>query len=162
MATILERKLHINKPDQEFECERLWQDGTTVALRYVAAGEYTIAGQTVPTGSVTVGIYRQGADYVFWKMTGADGALLGYLVHLCEPTEIRAAAVTYRDLILDIWQSSGEQPILLDEDELSAAEAAGLISHQRAVAVGALAGRLISGFGKIVQDNETVITDATR
>ena len=149
-GSVREHKRHYNKPDQQFDCERLFQDRETLILRYVADREYTVAGRVTPPGSSTVGLYRQGEDYVFWKMLRPDHSLDGYLIHVCEPVQLLADEVVYRDLMLDIWQTPRLPPVLLDEDDVENALASGLITPETARQARDIAHRLLADFDDVV------------
>ena len=136
MANIIrEYKRHYNKLDQVFECDRIHLDSSLAVLRYVTDREYRVAGQVTETGSTTLAVYEQGNRTVFWKMLRPDGSFQGYLVHLCEPIEIRPGSVSYRDLMLDVWMGQDGELELLDEDDLRDALAAGQISTEAAAVI---------------------------
>ncbi|HET6383228.1 MAG TPA: DUF402 domain-containing protein [Armatimonadota bacterium] len=156
-GVIKEFKRHYNKPDQEFDCERLHQDESLVILRYVTTQAFSMSHGEAPAGTSTLGIYRRGARAVFWKMLSPDGGLIGYLLHLCEPIVILPDGVSYKDLMLDIWQAPPAAPILLDEDDLSAAVEAGLIPVEAANEARIDAKALLTRFENLVRGAEETL-----
>jgi hypothetical protein len=152
-----EIKRHYNKPTQVFACERLFQDNSRLILRYVSCREFPLAGQIIPLGSVTIGLYQIGERHVLWRLTGPDGHRIGCLAHLCDSIELVPDGVSYQDLMLDVWQGDGAAPILLDEDELSDAVERGWISADLANQVREIAAALIQRWPEIIADFEAVI-----
>ncbi len=132
------------KPDQVFPCQVFLRREGYLVLRYVNEEASEVAGMVIPAGSITLAHYVQAASSVWWEMYYPDGAHLADLIHLTSPVQIRTAEVEYTDLLLDIWRPSGEQPRLLDEDELQEAVAGGYLNAQTAEAVQQKAREIIS------------------
>lgn len=155
--TILEHKQNYNKSDQTFKCERLYQDEDLVLLRYITDRDFPVAGRVIRSGSTTLGVYRQGGNFVFWIMLDPDSRLQGYLLHICEPITISVDEVKYKDLLLDIWQSPGEAPELLDEDELEEALRAKLIPASTAEVARNIANSLLSRLDSVIDSERSVL-----
>jgi predicted RNA-binding protein associated with RNAse of E/G family len=155
--TIIEHKLHYNKPDQTFVCDLLRAAPGTVLLRYVTTQPYTVAGEQMTPGSSTLGLYHDGDHHVFWKMLRPDGSLHGYLIHLCEPIRLHHDQVVYRDLMLDVWYQPPHPPRLLDEDDLADALAAGTINEEKAAEARSAAANVLSRLPEIVRQAELEI-----
>ena len=63
----------------------------------------------------------------------ADGAFTGFYANMLTPVETLPGQVwRTTDLFLDVWMEPGEAPVLLDEDELEAAIAAGALDGETA------------------------------
>ena len=155
--TITEHKLHYNKPDQRFQCDLLRAVPGLVLLHYLTTEPYTVAGEQMTPGTSTIGLYREGERYVFWKMLRPDGSLHGYLIHLCEPIKLYPDQVVYRDLMLDIWYQPPHPPRLLDEDDLAEAVALGWINEQKASEARSAASDVLSRLPDIVRRAELEI-----
>lgn len=145
-ATITEIKRNLNKPDQTFECELMRHDGDRVVVSYVSPRPYRVRDVYVKPGTLTLAYYRENLPYIVWKMIAPDDRLTGYYIHLCGDVRITPHTVEYRDLILDVWFFPDGAHRILDEDELDAAQAAGLIDRDTAQAVRRIARDLIDRF----------------
>jgi hypothetical protein len=139
MGRWIETKRHINKPVESYTCDGLGQGQGWVLLSYVSTRDWHIADLCVPAGSTTVALYETGAQFVVWRMTGPDLTVWGHLFHMCTDIEIHSPGVSYLDLLLDVWVSPDGTVRLLDEDELVASVANGLVSHAKEVEIRAAA-----------------------
>jgi predicted RNA-binding protein associated with RNAse of E/G family len=52
----------------------------------------------------------------------ADDALKGWYCNVSYPPEVSDEAITYRDLLLDVWVGADGATLVLDEDEFAAAD----------------------------------------
>jgi len=131
MAQIVtEIKHRVLKDTQRFECELHRRESGYVILRYVNDRDMRVSDTPIPAGSVTLAHCIEGACSIWWEMYHADGRLLADLIHITSPVLICETEVEYTDLLLDVWRPSGEQPVLLDDEELDEAEARGLLKPE--------------------------------
>ena len=78
------------------------------------------------------------------RFHAADGVFTGYYANVLTPVEILPGQVwRTTDLFLDVWMEPGEAPVLLDEDELEAAIAAGALDYETAGCAREEAGRIL-------------------
>ncbi len=141
--TVIEIKHRVLKDTQRFACELHRRESGYVILRYVNDRDMHVSDTLIPVGSVTLAHYIEGASSIWWEMYHPDGRRLADLIHITTPVLIRETEVEYTDLLLDIWRPAGEQPVLLDDDELDEAEARGFLQPEEIDRIRAL-GREIS------------------
>jgi hypothetical protein len=132
---VTEIRRRVFKPDQVFPCRVLAGKNDYVVLLHVLDRPHQVADTPIPAGSMTVAHYVQGWCSVWWELYHADGAPLADLIHLTSRVQLREDAVEYTDLLLDVFQPAGGEAVLLDEDELAEAVAAGLLDDQTAAEV---------------------------
>jgi len=70
--------------------------------------------------------------YIVNKFLDNNGKLVGVYCDICRPVEKVGDELAFDDLYLDVWQVPGNDPIILDEDELEEAVNAGYISFKEA------------------------------
>ncbi len=136
MNDYIEIKLHKNKPPQQFCCTLLHREPGYAVLRYVSNEPGQIADIRIGAGSTTVAHYWSGRPYVVWRMFDRTGRLIGTLFHICADVRIFADHLSYEDLLLDIWIDPGGALRILDEDELHACTARGLLSAEELQRIG--------------------------
>jgi hypothetical protein len=137
-ATVIEIKHRVLKDTQRFECELHRRESGYIILRYVNDRDMRVSDTLIPAGSVTLAHCIEGACAIWWEMYLPDGRPLADLIHITTPVLIRDTEVEYTDLLLDIWRPAGEQPVLLDDDELDEAEARGLLRAEQIERIRAL------------------------
>jgi len=125
---IEELKLHKNKPAQRFQCRLLLQEPGHSVLWYSAPKAGAIRDIVLPAGTCTIAHYWNDRGYVLWRMFYPGGALAGTLFHICKDVALSSSRVSYLDLMVDIWVAPDSSVRVLDEDELAAGAAAGLVS----------------------------------
>ncbi|HEX9069839.1 MAG TPA: DUF402 domain-containing protein [Ktedonobacterales bacterium] len=59
--------------------------------------------------------------YSVYRVASPSGALKGWYCNISYPAEITADAITFRDLLLDLWVAPDGSTLTLDEDEFTAA-----------------------------------------
>lgn len=159
MSTMItEIKHNLNKPDQTFQCRLVWHGGDRVVVSYVSDRSYRVRPIQVvfAPGTRTLAYYQEGLPYIVWKLTGPDGRLMGYYVHLCDRVRIRPDAIEYRDLLLDVWLFPDGSSQLLDEDELADGLARGMLDEGTAALVRQTAQEVIARFPSILAGLEGV------
>jgi len=152
MPFIEELKKHKNKPLQRFACEVIERTTDSLILRYWSAVEGRMSDIAIPAGSTTVGFYWQKRGFVLWRMYAAEGTLLGSLFHICRDTTISETQVSYLDLILDIWISPDGTVRILDEDELAACRASGLLSSEEAQWIDQVKGFILKEYAQLLAE----------
>ncbi len=149
MPTIVEIKHNPGKPDQTFVCDLVRHDGDRIVISYVSDRSYSVGEIRVPTGTETLAYYQENLPYVLWRMSGPDGQLVGYYIHLCDQVQITENTVEYRDLMLDVWFLPDGTYRLLDDDELDEAVNNGILNLATASVVRRNAASIIDGFAEI-------------
>lgn len=149
MPTIVEIKHNPSKPDQTFICDLVRHDGDRIVISYVSDRSYSVGEICVPSGTETLAYYQEKLPYVLWRMSGPDGQLVGYYIHLCDQVQITENTVEYRDLMLDVWFLPDGTYRLLDDDELDEAVNNGILNLATASVVRRNAASVIDGFTEI-------------
>lgn len=129
---ITEIKRHLNKPTERYECDLLRGEPGRAVLRYVSDRKFASArlGVTFPPGCITLALYREERPYVFWGIFSPEGELLGYLVHICRDVSVSDGAVSYLDMLLDLWFYPDGRHIVLDEDEVKECLQSGALTEK--------------------------------
>lgn len=89
--------------------------------------------------------WAAGAHFVTTKIYDATGKFVATYIDICQPVTLTNGVFSFTDMYLDVWQPAGENPILLDEDELAAAVARGFVSTEAAEAAKGAAKSLLRG-----------------
>jgi predicted RNA-binding protein associated with RNAse of E/G family len=79
-----------------------------------------------------VTLWETGKPYIITKFLNAEGELVGVYCDVSRPVERVGDAFTFDDMYLDVWMVPGQEPVILDEDELQEAVQAGYITHAEA------------------------------
>lgn len=151
MPPIEEIKHNLDGTTERFDCHLVHQAPDYVVLGYVSDRPYTVAGAEVPAGSLTIGHYRPGSDYVLWEMYTPQAEPLGYYVHLCGEIKLGDRCVEWHDMILDVWLGSDGRFEILDENELERSVKEGQIGATEADRVIRRARRLQNDAAGITQ-----------
>ena len=119
-ATITERKTRLDGTVVEYACEPLVvEDGRRAVVRYVTERDRPIEGSdlVLRKGTVTVGHFWTDRPYnVYHWLEG--GRTIAFYVNIATDTTIDAAAIGYRDLVVDVLIRPSGAIEILDEDEL--------------------------------------------
>jgi len=76
--------------------------------------------------------WEVGRPYIITKFLDENGELVGVYCDISRPVERIQGGFTFDDLYLDVWMVSGQEPVILDEDELKEAVEAGYITQAEA------------------------------
>jgi predicted RNA-binding protein associated with RNAse of E/G family len=119
-ATITERKTRLDGSLIEYACEPLVvEEGRRALVRYVTERDRPLEGTdlVLRKGTVTVGHFWTDRPYnvYHWLDRGKTVALY---VSIATDTTITAAAIDYRDLVVDVLIRPSGALEILDEDEL--------------------------------------------
>jgi predicted RNA-binding protein associated with RNAse of E/G family len=113
-----------------------------------------------PVGSVTFGCFWAGRNYNLYRFTGPDGHVIAYRFDVVRSVHLTPGHITYTDLLLDAWLPPGGELRIEDEDEVRAADTAGLLTS-RDIAIINRTGRLLErNYRRIVAEAEAEL--ATR
>lgn len=151
MKPVKEVKRHKNKPDESFMCNALLSGSEHTVLWYRASRPGAVRDILLPAGTCTVAHYWHQCGYVLWRMFYPCGSLAGTLFHICSQVSLTPDEVCYLDLILDIWISPGRIVRVLDEDELEACRAQGLISDHEKTWIEAQKRTILSTHTQIIE-----------
>lgn len=132
LPPIEEIKHNLDGTTERFNCYLVHRGPEYVVLCYISDMPYAVAAADVPAGSLTIGHYRPGNDYVLWQMYTPQAELLGYYVHLCDEIRLGDRSVEWYDMVVDVWLGSDGRFEILDEDELERSVDVGRIGHAEA------------------------------
>jgi uncharacterized protein len=119
-ATITERKTRLDGSVVEYVCEPLVvEEGRRALVRYVSDRDRPIEGTdlVLRKGTVTVGHFWTDRPYNVYHWIDGSRTIALY-VNVATDTTITAAAIDYRDLVIDVLIRPSGAIEILDEDEL--------------------------------------------
>ena len=119
-ATVTERKTRLDGSVVEYACEPLVvEPGRRAVVRYVTEQDRPLKGTdlVLRKGTVTVGHFWTDRPYNVYHWLDA-GRTVALYVSIVTDTAIEAAAITYRDLVVDVLIRPSGAIEILDEDEL--------------------------------------------
>ena len=125
---ILETKLTLDGRAQTFACAGLLLSPRLALIRFDHPAERRTGGFFFPAGSFTLGFFWRARSYNCYRITGPDGAVIVYRFDVVDRVRVGAGRVSYRDLLLDILVSPNGRLVVEDEDEVTAASVAGLLT----------------------------------
>ena len=101
----------------------LHQEGARVVIGAVWEREPRDLGYTVflPGDHFTEYFYGDAWFNIMRIGTAEDDALKGWYCNITHPADITEDAITYLDLLLDVWVGADGQTLVLDEDEFAVA-----------------------------------------
>lgn len=76
--------------------------------------------------------WEVGKSYVITKFFNTQNILVGIYCDISRPVEKIEGGFMFDDLYLDVWQVPGQDPTILDEDELKEAVDAGYVTQEEA------------------------------
>jgi len=154
MRTIEEEKRHLNKPPERFTCLLLRAEPDHAVLWYCAPRPGAVRDILLPAGTCTIAHYWRTRTYVLWSMLYPGGARAGTLLHLCSDVSLTPERISYLDLIVDIWINPDGAVRILDQDELEACVAAGLVSREEQRRIAAHTDALIAARDRLLAEAE--------
>ena len=128
---ITEIKRTLDGREQRFDCAALHLTPRLAIVRFDHPVARDAGGIHIPAGSWTAGFFWRGRAYNLYRFTAPDGSVLGYRFDVVDGVRITDERVRFTDLLLDCWLLPGGLPIFEDEDEVTEAEAAELLSPRR-------------------------------
>lgn len=149
-AIVTECRDHVLSTPSFFHCTLVRRAAGEALLEYVTRRGGRIKDLDVPAGSRTHAFYREGADWVPWRITAPGGALLCELVHLAGGIRVGEDRVRYRDLLLDVLRVPGGEPRVIDQEDLARAEAEGLLSRAEGDRIRAAGERVAADFAAVL------------
>jgi Ribonuclease G/E len=121
-------------------------DGSVTVRREMSAGgTYDALGVPKEAGDVAVTTFREGRWWYPTTYRDADGGVKGTYVNVCTPVEVFPDEVRYVDLHVDVLRHADGTVAVVDEDELAAAEEAGLVTPALAERARDVAEKIASG-----------------
>ena len=116
-------------------------DGSLTLRREMSpGGTYDALGVDRQAGDVAITKFEEGRWWYPTVYRGEDGAKRGTYVNVCTPVEVFPDAVRYVDLHVDVVKHADGTVERVDDDELDAAEQAGLIPSDLADKARSVAG----------------------
>jgi Protein of unknown function (DUF402) len=123
----------------------LWfAPGTRLVIGGDLFGDWTLDDRVIELRAGELRIIRRGEPYSVLLFHRQDGSFRGWYVNLEQPQQRTALGFEFEDELLDIWVESGEDPVVLDEDELEEAVQRAIYSRERAAQIRATAERILA------------------
>ncbi|MCU4974362.1 DUF402 domain-containing protein [Halobacteria archaeon AArc-m2/3/4] len=104
----------------------------TLERRMRGGGSYDALGVSKEDGDVAVTKFREGRWWYPTTYRGSEGSTKGTYVNICTPVELFPDSARYVDLYVDVIRLPDGTVEVVDEDELEAAVADGLVSDELA------------------------------
>jgi len=119
-ASITERKTRLDGSVVDYACEALAvEPGRRAIVRYMSERDRPIKGSdlVLRKGTLTVGHFWTDRPYNVYHWLD-QGKTVAFYVNIATDTTIDAAAIAYRDLVVDVLIRPSGAIEILDEDEL--------------------------------------------
>ncbi|MGQ0571270.1 MAG: DUF402 domain-containing protein [Armatimonadota bacterium] len=120
---MVEIKRTLDGREHRFACTLLGRGDGWVALRYVLPRPAAVGTLALPAGAVTIAHYWAGRPYTAYHWFDEEGRTLGIYLNAAADVEIRADAVHWQDLALDVLVTARGGVEVLDDDEAQDAPA---------------------------------------
>ena len=136
--TITEVKHHLDGREERFECDLLLMGDDVALVRFAFSQDrpYEDGPFRLPTGQiVTLAAFWENRSYLVYRLIDEDGQLIGHRFDVCADVRL-GDEIHYTDLLLDVWMPPDGSIHVLDEHEVEAAIADGLISRAQAAHIG--------------------------
>lgn len=115
---ILEIKTTLAGQRKEFPCELCLREPGHAVILYRLKRDVTLAGVTMPAGTLSFGHYWRDRHYNVYHWIWPDGRTAAYYVNLADSTAIGEDTLAWRDLTVDVMLMPDGSFQVLDEDEL--------------------------------------------
>jgi len=112
---------HKHRPDgrvSTFPCELVARQDDLAVLRFVLPHAYHVGSLELPEGGLTYGFYWRGRPYNLYWWQDVSGKTLGYYFNLGDRLVISETELSWRDLWVDILVVPGQEPVVMDEEEV--------------------------------------------
>jgi predicted RNA-binding protein associated with RNAse of E/G family len=113
--------------------EKPWAEGNTIIAK---------------EGYVWITRWETNKPYVITKFFDNSNNLVGIYIDVTKPVRRIADGFEFDDMYLDVWQTPGTSPTILDEDELSEALTAGFINTKDVTNARIVAKELVRELGQ--------------
>jgi predicted RNA-binding protein associated with RNAse of E/G family len=151
---IVETKRTLDGRDQTFECGLVAISPRLVIVRFEHPDARMAGTFAIPAGSRTYGFFWPGRHYNLYRFTAPDGAVIAYRFDVVDSVKLVPGHIGYTDLLLDAWLAPGGIPAFEDEEDVAAADAAGLLSRPRRATIQRTRRLLESAHDRIVAEAE--------
>jgi protein associated with RNAse G/E len=101
-----------------FPCFLLDRTGEELVLGFKPDKLVSYIGISFPVGSVSFGYYWPSRNYNVYHWKDPSGKTLLYYFNVCKDTQISEKRIDWLDLIVDVAAKPGDEPRLLDFEEL--------------------------------------------
>lgn len=147
-ATITEVKRHLDGRVETFACQAVRVSPSHAVVRFVSPAP--LGGY--PPGTVTLGVFWRDRPYNLYRLEAPDGRLLGHRFDAVADVRITPDRIEYVDLLLDVVVEPDGTVRVEDEDEVAAADAAGLLSPERAALVERARRELVAEHARVMEE----------
>lgn len=160
--TIQETKVTLDGLQQTFECGVIALSPRLVIVRFEHPASRRAGEFLIPAGSITYGFFWPGRHYNLYRFTASDGSVIVYRFDVVDGVRITPGRVRYTDLLLDAWLTVTGDIRFEDEEEVAAAEAAGILSPRRRAIIARTRRLLARAHARIVTEAERDLAGSLR
>ena len=128
---ITEVKRHLDGREVRFDLQLIQRHPHLVVASYLHPKALQRDEFTFDRGAISYGFFWRRRPYVMYRMVDASGRLIASRFDVVEDVRLAERTVTYTDLFLDLWLGPDGTPRLEDEDEVTEAARAGLLSQSQ-------------------------------
>lgn len=152
---IIEIKRHLDGRAEHFECELISMKPAEAIIRYVWHRDKPFRDGPIylPAGdSITLAFYWEDRHFLIYKLMAADETLYGYRFDICEDVKIYSDKIIWADLIVDLWADPENKITVLDEEEVEAFKARGLLTPRQLVIIQSTTQYLLSHYQQLLAE----------
>ena len=115
---IAETKVKLFGGTEEFVCQLIRREAGTATVLYEVPETRYLGSLMLPKGTLSFGYFREDRNYNVYHFVTRTGATLATYFNVSDQTRVTAAAINWRDLVVDILVTPQQGCEVLDEDEL--------------------------------------------
>ncbi|MBI1729152.1 DUF402 domain-containing protein [Candidatus Acetothermia bacterium] len=153
---IIETKIHLDGRREEFACDAVVLKPDVAIVNFIWNREKPLRDGPIylPAGEIhTRAHFWRDRNYLIYKITLADGTLLGHRFDVCEKVQI-SREITWVDLLLDLWVEPSGQIHILDEDEMHESQTRGLLTQDNLQIISSTKEHLLKKYRQIIEELE--------
>ncbi len=124
---ITEVKRHLDGRVERFDCLLVTRRPQLIVVRFDHRRTRRAGGLLIPAGSRSYGFFWRRRGYVLYRIVGPDGSLIAHRFDVVEDVRL-GDAVSYTDLLLDVWIDPEGRVWVEDEEEVAEHGRHGLLS----------------------------------
>jgi hypothetical protein len=151
---ITETKIHLDGRREPFACDALILRPDLAIVNFIWNREKPLQDGPIylPAGEIhTRAHFWRDRNFLMYKITLADGTLLGHRFDVCEKVQI-SKEITWVDLLLDLWVEPNGQIYVLDEDEVRDFQSRGLLAKNHLQIIEDTKEHLLKNYSQIIDE----------
>ena len=145
---IIEVKRHLDGREEVFECERILVTPNEAVVRF----DIPVDVGRVPAGTLTLGFFWRWRTYNLYRFVSPESDVLGYRFDVVSDVRIAPDRVMYLDLLLDVLVDQDGTITVEDEEDVTEAVSAGLLTDQQLRTIGRTRDQLERSHDRIVRN----------